>query len=99
VVILPDEISRKRYLFASNLSTAGRLDRVYGLIQISADRGGALYIDDKKEADLPPFGAYTTARIEAGPHHVRVEKQGFVTADQEIMVRPNETARLDLTLR
>ena len=98
LVIIPDQVVRKTYLLSANLPTAGRLDRVYGLIQVSVDRGGSLYIDDKKEADLPPFAPYTTPRIEAGPHRVRVEKQGFATIDQEILVRPNETSRIDLAL-
>jgi hypothetical protein len=99
IIIGADNLTRKQYTLAANLPTTPRLDRVYGLIRVSVDRGGALYIDDKKEADLPPFAPYTTPRIEAGPHRVRVEKQGFVTVNQELLVRPNDTARLDLELK
>jgi hypothetical protein len=99
VIIRADNPTRKQYTLAANLPTTPRLDRVYGLIQVSVDRGGSLYIDGKKETDLPPFAPYTTTRIEAGPHRVRVEKQGFAIVDQELLVRPNQTARLDLELK
>src|SRR5262249_4383091 len=97
--ILPDQTVREQILLAGNLPTVGRLDRVYGLIQVSVDRGGTLYVDNQKVQELSPFAPYTTPRVEAGPHRIRVEKSGFATVDQELMVRPNETAKLDVTLR
>jgi hypothetical protein len=99
VDILPDQLVREQFVLAANLPTAGRLDRVYGLIQVSVDRGGTLYVDNQKVQELPPFAPYTTPRIDAGPHRVRVEKPGFATVDQELMVKPNDTAKLDVTLK
>jgi hypothetical protein len=99
IVIVPDERTTRNYLLSKDLPSTGRLDPVYGQIQVSADRGGTLYVDGKREQELPPFAPYTTARLEAGAHRVRVEKQGFTTVDEEVILRPNETARLELSLK
>ena len=94
VVVPPDSsVSRYYQLFAS----VPHSQKAYGLIQVSGNAGGALYIDDKKAADLSPFEKYTTARIDAGQHKIRIEKAGYTAVAEEVLVRPDETAKHDFT--
>jgi formylglycine-generating enzyme required for sulfatase activity len=96
VIVMPNQTVERTYNF---LPEAPRVEKAYGLIQVSADAGGPLYIDGRRIVDLSPFEKYTTEKIDAGPHQVRVEKQGYDRASQEILVRPNQTVSYEFSLR
>lgn len=98
VIVPPDQPLRKTYQLAAILPEKPQLEKAYGLIQVTADADGTLYIDDVKAAELSPFAKYTTGRIEAGPHRVRVEKPGYQAAEQQVLVLPNQTATAELKL-
>ena len=94
VVVPPDSTASKYYQL---FEPVPRSEKAYGLIQVSGSAGGTLYIDDRKVADLSPFEKYTTARVDAGQHQVRIEKQGYATAAEAVLVHPDETAKQDFT--
>jgi Protein of unknown function (DUF1566) len=71
----------------------------YGLIEIASETGGTLYIDDRQETEVSAFGTFTTAPMAPGLHKVRIEKPGFVGAERELAVRPNDTAKISLSAR
>jgi hypothetical protein len=96
VVVRPDQLAEKTYNF---LPEAPQVEKAYGLIQISSGTGGTLYIDGRKIAELSPYEKYTTGRVEAGPHEVRVEKPGYVAASQQVTVLPDQAATCNLTMR
>ncbi|MBI1749310.1 MAG: PEGA domain-containing protein [Acidobacteria bacterium] len=98
IVVPPDRKVQRDYALTPTLPTTPIREKAYGTIQVSSDAGGTLFIDEQKIADLSPFEKYTTARIEAGPHQVRISREGYRTNAQEVVVRPNETAKLDLTM-
>jgi sugar lactone lactonase YvrE len=98
VMVLPDQPLRKTYQLAAILPEKAQIEVAYGLIQVTADAGGTLYIDAEKAAELSPFARYTTGRIKAGPHQVRVEKAGYQAAEQQVLVLPNQTATAELKL-
>jgi uncharacterized caspase-like protein len=96
IVVMPNQTVEKVYSF---LPEAPQVEKAYGLIRISSDAGGTLYIDDHRVVELAPFEKYTTGKTEAGPHQVRVEKPGYDGASQELLVRPNQTASYEFSLR
>ena len=96
VVVMPNQVFDKTYNF---LPETPEVQKAYGLIEVSSDAGGTLYIDERKLAELSPFAKYRTGRIEAGPHQVRIEKAGYETAAREVLVRPNQTVNDEYTMQ
>jgi len=98
VIVLPDQPLRKTYQLAAILPEKAQIEVAYGLIQVMADAGGTLYLDGERAAELTPFAKYTTGRMEAGPHRVRVERPGYQAAEQQVLVLPSQTAVAELKL-
>jgi predicted Ser/Thr protein kinase len=67
-----------------------------GHVWISADPWGELYIDGSYAGNTPALNL----PLGAGPHLVRVEREGYVTFEQRIELTPGQELRLtDIVLR
>jgi formylglycine-generating enzyme required for sulfatase activity len=70
----------------------------YGSLAVSSDQGGMVYVDGSASGQLQPYAVLNFAKLPAGPHQVRVEKPGFQSAEQQVIVMPDQKASAELKL-
>ncbi len=71
----------------------------YGSLMVTAEQGGTVTLDGTPYGELQPFAMMSFAKLVAGPHTIRVEKQGYEPSEQEVLVAPSQGANLEIKLK
>ncbi len=86
-------------LYAEGYQNIGGVVVQTGGIEISAsDTGSSIYIDGKQMTDNALFKRYTAMNIYPGRHSVIVQKEGFNTWTDNVLVRKGQITSIKIDL-